>query len=679
MKFRLADTRRMRGRRFPEGAVPVTPQFGIATLGGAPMPGDAGAGDRWAKMATALLLTAYLFHAGLAVLVHRHLYGDAAWYLVRMLSEGNVTSFYRDLTREFYYSRIFAYWLTQAPAVLAIHAGVASWQIPSWIYGATFFSYKLLSLVVCYALLPRRRKILVVFPLLGLFAGTINSEIYIVTETHIVTAFFWPLLIALIEMRPAAGWRSVAPIAAAIVLTSLMFEAMAFLAPILLAVVAVRFLESKRGERARLALLMALLTAVTLINWLAIVLPRDPRNRSAFSAGLFKLYHDQGAVQTLHIGPDVSIAALLLVVVNIVLWRNSEAPAVRAVNALGAVTLALAPPVHFLATRHFVDFSNAISDRGFGGFLMQLAIVVPFIACAAFARYDLNRIGSRVVAVVIALGAGQLAWQVLATKAWVENVTMVRYALGSHAGPVLCQALNAEYAAVTTVPIDHTLCGWWVTPLSLLLSPGRRVESLVVAADTTDFRAFDPLDPKSLPSLRAYPVDFGGYLQALPRAMSIGIGETVSFGFRGRGFIFLRDGFASPEEWGTWTDGDDANMQFCGLGSPAIVVPTSFRFKVGAFVSERHPRIDVTVVASGSAVSHWTISRGDAVEQRVVELPKNLPASEGCVRLKFEIHQSASPAALGISGDPRRLGLAFVEVSMVDRPSAPPAVVPTLR
>ena len=226
-----------------------------------------------------IFLVAYAVHGVLVVFSYRHLYGDAAWYLVRMLSEGRVTQFYLDFSREFYYSRFLSYWLTQLPTVAALQLGITNVAVLSFIYGATLFSWKLFSLAVCYWLLPKRDKAFVVFPLLGVVSGTINSEIYLVSEVHISAAFIWPLLIAVIWLpTPLTRARAIC-IAVAIAITSFLYESVALLllAPLAVLLWRLRRHDLGRGGLANAHILIATLATGIVMNWAAILFPVIPQ------------------------------------------------------------------------------------------------------------------------------------------------------------------------------------------------------------------------------------------------------------------------------------------------------------------------------------------------------------------------------------------------------------------
>ena len=138
---------------------------------------------------TSAAVGAYLIHILYAVFVSRHLFGDGAWFLLKMLVENHVARWYSSLSRDFFVSRFGAFFCHEYPTLLASRLGVTDLGTLSSVYGLTLFVFKPLSLLLCYVFSPDKRAIL--FPLLGLFAGSINAEAYMVSETHLFASLFW--------------------------------------------------------------------------------------------------------------------------------------------------------------------------------------------------------------------------------------------------------------------------------------------------------------------------------------------------------------------------------------------------------------------------------------------------------------------------------------------------------
>lgn len=623
---------------------------------------DADRTDRNARGLLLFCLAVYAIHAAYATVTHRHLYGDAAWFLVRIISEGRVTNFYSNFFTEFYYSRFVSYALTQLPTVLAARLGVGDWQVLSWVMGATYFLHKPLSLLACFLLLPRGTKLAIIFPALAIFAGTIISEIYIVTETHIAVSLYWPLLIAFsLWQRPSTGFFLIGAISCLVLAFS--YESVAFLGPFLWAVVFIRWLHAAREQRAGWAwLLLAALVPIA-INWMAILLPRDPTNKAAFTDGLMMLWrHSTTGLPTAHASAVAALLALFAVGVMLLV------PGLARLRTLGwpllasvAVSVAAFPLFHFLRYAGQVDFSHAITDRGFGGLAIQVLLVLMFLlsVVTGFARLRQHVVG--VVVVVVALAAGQIVWQLMATRSWDYAIHTASEVLKDRRGYVACSAdsLPQSSDAERIAPAAGILCHWWVMPLSVLLAPDGQVRAMFTSKES--FKPFDPLVSKSLPSMQFAPVDYSRFLSEGLRGRTVSSGETVFFTKGGRGLDLIGSGFSHPEDWATWTDGPQVELAFCvvGTGRQEVI------FTLAPFVNEARPTLDAEILIDGKAAAQWHFVAGETqVERSIVVAGVAAGAATGCTQMIIKFSDSRRASELSVAGDPRRLGLAFVKLAV---------------
>ena len=123
-----------------------------------------------------------------------------------------------------------------------------------------------------------------------------------------------------------------------------------------------------------------------------------------------------------------------------------------------------------------------------------------------------------------------------------------------------------------------------------------------------------------------------------------------------------------PEDWGTWSDGTEFGLELDvdePVGSDLV-----FSAFVGALVNERQRELSAEVVVNGVRIDDWRFAfRPGALsyETRVMKIPKPVFEAARPFRLLFRLSRATSPAELGLSGDPRKLGLAFVRAQL-DRP-----------
>jgi hypothetical protein len=614
--------------------------------------------DRLARVVCVLALAGYALHAIYAMATHRALYGDAAWFLVRMISEGKVTSFYTDFSHEFYYSRFIAYALTQLPTLGALHLGVDDPRHLSWVLGATYFIHKPLSLWLCYRLLPAGRKSYVVFPLLGLFAGSINSEIYIVTETHLATSFLWPLLLAVTQLRQP-GRIACSVVAAGLLLSAFVYESFAFFGPVLLLVCLIRAVIAPQGERARWGLLSAFALVPIAMSWAAILFPRDPTNKSAFSSGVMKLVHDTMAgVEPAHVLGVASILALLAFIVLLGwAWRARATQDIPWWIWAGALVLALLPAVHFMRYAASVDFTYAITDRGFGGLVMQLAVMGLYLLVLVLPARIFQAAIPGTLVVVSGLAAGQVAWQLLATHAWRGAIAQLEGKVATTEGLDRCTSVALGEAGTNQSGPARMLCHWWILPLSVVLAPDSGVRTLVVSEES--FLPFDPHLPRALPNSPAGVIDYRPYLRALAWERSTTLPEVLDFTSSGNASRYLRNGFSHSENWATWTDGKNARLEFCFAPRPGDPLLT---FKITPLVNSARPTLAAVVDVNGLRVADWAFHLGEAMVERQVAIPRGRLDENGCAALGFTFDDDRRASEIGVPGDPRRLGFAIVSM-----------------
>jgi hypothetical protein len=293
---------------------------------------------------------------------------------------------------------------------------------------------------------------------------------------------------------------------------------------------------------------------------------------------------------------------------------------------------------------------------------MQIALVVLFFAALRFRPALERQHAASALLLVVGLLLGQLSWQFLATKSWADTTSLVRHALATRTGPLNCPRVSEEYGKAASPSVDRVLCGWWATPLSIILAPDRKVRALLISPES--FRPFDALDANALPTMRFAPVDYGPYVQQLSPTQALVRADTIGFTRKGDGWLMTRNGFSHPEDWGTWTVGRTASLEFCGAQkSMDGRNEVRLRFKLGAFVPPARPRLDVQLFAGGGKVGDWSFANPETIAERDLVVPSDL-FKNGCVTLEFRMSDVASPASLGLYKDTRQLGIVLIELKV---------------
>lgn len=623
---------------------------------------NAGTIQRNVKLLFLAILVAYTLSAAYAIVTGRPLYGDASWFLVKILSTGDVTRFY-DTFDHIYYSRLTAYWLTQFPTVIALHLKVYSIQILSLILGSTYYAVKLASLVICYFILPKTKKKYFLFPLFALFAGSINSDIYLVSETNVAVSFLWPLAFLLTDDREIRIPRWLIG-SVAIVAASFTYESWAFFAPLLLVAGIITLKRSKLGNRRRLGSMVSLLLVPTLTNWLAILVPRDAENKGGFVLGAVKAFTDtRNGFPSWHVEILAStLAAITFLMLLTLSHRTLKHNVAKLLFALIALAIVIVPPLQYMVIHNGLEFGYSIMDRGVGGVAIQVGLLLLYIACLHTPAVNVSRAFALSTTLLCALVVSQISCQLIATRSWVNATRAVQTTVATRAGAIPCDVIDHHDEPVGTPPPSTIICSWWAYPLSVLYARHNNVGSILIPHNLT-FQPFDPFVSSDLPHFISGGPHYARYETALTSDFHVQLNKTYTFTSSSPSTVMLRNGFSYPESWGTWTDASRASMHVC---IPHINTATNVQltFTITPFLVPRQPALSAIVKVAGRTVADWTfrIGRAPPVNRQLVINPQDLPAS-GCSDITFEFPTTRrSPLQLGVSSDPRNLGFAIIRM-----------------
>jgi hypothetical protein len=225
-------------------------------------------------------------------------------------------------------------------------------------------------------------------------------------------------------------------------------------------------------------------------------------------------------------------------------------------------------------------------------------------------------------------------------------------------GAIPCTDVDKYPAAGAHIPPSEILCHWWVTPLSTLLSEHGKVKTLLISQD--QFTAFNPLDSDALPADKTSSIDYSAYRASLNRSFDVHAGDNLSFVAGQSAILLLNSGFSPSEAWGTWTIGKTSRIHLCtpktSQGDPLILT-----FSVAPFMAGQRKALDVSLHTATGAITVWTFNSSDAIVERSIALHEGDLSAGGCGDITLELpNDPPSPLELGISPDPRHLGIAFV-------------------
>jgi len=399
-------------------------------------------------------------------------------------------------------NRMFALGLMEAPLVLALWLGVTDVGLLEICFGIGILAAWPLALLVCWRLAPRALWL----PVAGLGLAHLNTSLPPFSPALVAHALVWPVLIALVFVRPLTRFAAVALTLASLLLLY-SYESQLFLGPPLAALALWRLRGREAGwARAALAVSGLLLLGSMAVALEGIALEDNGTNRDSYVAGALRLLHQPPWT----VGYSALLAAVTLVALfsrRLVAWLRAW-PA-RCLIGAGLLAWGLWP---FLAPdllRPFDPYHARVLNLAVPLALLPVALLAARHPGWFSARLHLLRVG------VLCLLLAQSLWHLGTTLQWHGYVGVLRGALANLEGPLL----------VDGTPLAGPLLGpqslrfetsWSLPRLTLLLAPEGRVRGLLYSRRGY-FHPYDPPLADTLPDLSRYGFDFTPYLEALRR------------------------------------------------------------------------------------------------------------------------------------------------------------------
>ena len=597
-----------------------------------------------AAIGTAMIyaaLVGVLLERATAVASDLQLWGDGSWFLIKIASSRSYYFWIGDWKKELFRSRLFTILAEQSPLVLATHLRIHSLHALSLIVGVTFYSHALLSLYLCYRYAAKRWYML--FPLLSFFAGTMNVEAYLATDSHFVVSLYWPLLFILLFRDELSRATTLLLIVLSIP-TILSYESMMFFG-LILAVVCVW--RGKRNPKQRLLMagLAAWYVAGAILAIASAIWPFDPTNREGFLHGLLYLLGSS------HLAAKVSVIVLICCAVLLALPAKIRWIETVVVTAgLATVAYLLVKVLVGLAP---VSLNVEVQARVLNVVLPLAATVLLLLVVAGWAKPDARAIGLTAI-LIGALGLGQVFWNLAVIGRWQAMLATLRYELLLHQGPLVYDA-SILSRQVGPLHLSELHAGWPLLPLSLYVQGKGEIRSLLVPAPGS-YMPFDPLAPATLPDLSRYRIRYDDYREFLAHQWQCHrLGETLTFTSGGSAAPFMRGNWQGVEDWATWGSESDFGLD------PLIL--TSERKSCRRLCCCRRESLPTSrpstrkwlvqvLVNSIVAVGTWKFQYSpDVFADRTVQVPRDVLTLSNPVLIRFHVagvvHSPAQKWATG--------------------------------
>jgi hypothetical protein len=601
----------------------------------------------------------FLFAAAVAVCLQilvaistdLHLFGDGVWYLLTMASTRHYAYWIADWSTQFFQSRIGTYLVVETPVVVAIHLGVHSLRALSKIFGCSLYLPWILSLYICSR--QTRERVYLLFPVLSLVAGSMNSGVFIINESHLMAALYWPVLFILLFQEELTPPRKVLLLALSAPLL-LCYESMAVFGVILAAVCLYRRRTPATPQGLYLGLALWYLAGAALAV-ASIIHPFDPSNRSGFlkDSKLLLFASD-------HLGVQVSVICLICITLMLVTSRRLQWLRVVAFSAGSAAVLSLVCTV--LVGRQPYGLENEVSARALNA---AVPLGLSLLMFAVWVKWIWPEARSIALVSILtgALGIAQSFFIMGAVVKWTGMLATLRVELAQHTGPVLYEHSLMSRGQLGPLRLNRLHIHWPLLPLSIYESEHGMVQSLVLPASDAFF-PFDPYAPQSLPELSAYRINYDAYTRAVGKDWHIALGRTIDFTSKGSSGLFLGEGWSRAENWATWTQAQEFDLKL-PMAPDSKLGDVSLEAQVRPHLTPSQPSLSVEIFVNGVHSGRWEFRQILASANRTERLrvPADVFWKSQPVHVAFKINEPLkSPEEMRQGADARKLGLAFLKM-----------------
>lgn len=424
---------------------------------------------------------------------------DGAFYFVTLLESRAPTTIE--------HGRVAAHALTQWPMLVAMHLGLTNFIGLRLLHSAGLYYLGPLHLLLCWWLLPAERKQQAFFwPLLSLFSASMNAWLAVVTETHVMTWLFWPLLL-FTAYGNGRRWRQVAVVELLALASVAAYETMAVQGLLLAGLAAGRARKATGGERLVWVSLGAWYLAGIGVAVYFSVYPRSVANRGAFTTGLLQ-FAGTGRGDLNY--PVLFSVAALIAIVAILLAGPLPSRLFQTLMAAAMVVgimVAMSPILAPASVRVVQQFQA----RAWVGLLP--AALAAVMLWSARRPVDPAAFGMA-VALLLVLGLAQTTWQTVATAQWHGYTRVFKEELDRHSGFVPYEETALARERIGIQALNGLTWNYTNPYMSIALAPAARVAT-IIGVPRGLWEPFDPQDPRALPDLARYRVDYSSYLRAL--------------------------------------------------------------------------------------------------------------------------------------------------------------------
>jgi hypothetical protein len=146
------------------------------------------------------------------------------------------------------------------------------------------------------------------------------------------------------------------------------------------------------------------------------------------------------------------------------------------------------------------------------------------------------------------------------------------------------------------------------------------------------------------------------------------LGRILHFNSESSDRRLLGKGWSIPEDWGTWSEGDESFLHLSGPADKKLK-DVHLTFDVRAYTAGRPPELAVAMAVNGHALAHWRFEAHDWKARKEVKVPASVWAVQEPVEIHFRYTGVRSPAEMTPeSTDTRPIALGLVALTVDSKP-----------
>jgi hypothetical protein len=155
----------------------------------------------------------------------------------------------------------------------------------------------------------------------------------------------------------------------------------------------------------------------------------------------------------------------------------------------------------------------------------------------------------------------------------------------------------------------------------------------------------------------------------IPRIVSTyRLSDTIDFSGKGDGWFYAAEGWNDPEDWGRWSEGEEAwiVMRISGYIGQELTLNMTY----GALVHPRQPCQTVALTGNGYAIATQEICLADgsnvAQTPHRYKLPEGVVSADGLLEIRIKTPDAISLKEFGVNQDPRKFGVGLKTLQIVE-------------